>query len=402
MNAPEQSDADNAEGDEVGGDEVGGGSTTPSGNAFAFRRALDAQAVVDGLGNALIPSGPHDLTIPIERVRIPGDDAAETPLDRVATDAQATARNPRNRVPPWSPSVRWIGTKSETAATTVAPEPAHLAPGASPERSSNPARSGFLSASALKSHEGERFGRARLAIIASATLAAVAVTVIMLTSEDRWSNLLPLALPTEPVMSEAGAAPAASATGNKTSANPAAGASRSAKASPKHSTTASPHASASATKAAPGNTAASAASASAAPKGTLSTGPAASTAAAGPALVNAQAAMCLDTAGSSYSPGLAEQVASCSGSAFQTWTLTSAGQLTQDGGAYCLDDYRWEASPGSAVDLWPCNGGANQQWTIVSDGSIVGTYSSLCLSVSGSTADLEPCDGRTSEQWSWQ
>ena len=99
-----------------------------------------------------------------------------------------------------------------------------------------------------------------------------------------------------------------------------------------------------------------------------------------------------------------EQVATCSGGAFQAWTLTASGQLTQDGGAYCLDDYNWESTPGSEVDLWPCNGGSNQQWTIESDGSIVGAYSKLCVSLTGrgATVELERCDGGTREHWSWR
>ena len=123
-------------------------------------------------------------------------------------------------------------------------------------------------------------------------------------------------------------------------------------------------------------------------------------------LVNSQSGTCLDTAGRNFVDGTTEDIYTCNGTPAQVWTLTTSGQLTQDGGAFCLDDNNSDNTPGARVQLWSCNGGANQQWTLQSNGSITGVSSGLCVDVNGEgTGDgtalvLWPCNGHPSEIWS--
>jgi len=116
---------------------------------------------------------------------------------------------------------------------------------------------------------------------------------------------------------------------------------------------------------------------------------------------------CLDVTGASTTPGAQVQIWDCNGQANQTWTHTSASQLTVYSGSsqLCLDAYNNQTAPGTKVQTWTCNGGANQQWTINSNGTITGVQSGLCLDVTGaSTADgapvqLWPCNGQSNQQW---
>ena len=123
-------------------------------------------------------------------------------------------------------------------------------------------------------------------------------------------------------------------------------------------------------------------------------------------LVDAQSGLCLDTAGRVFADGTTEDVYQCNQTPAQDWTLTSAGQLTQDGGAYCLDDYGQQTSAGTKVVLWTCNGGRNQQWSLQPDGAILSDNAQLCLDVEGKSSAqgaamvLWSCDGSASQQWS--
>ena len=122
-------------------------------------------------------------------------------------------------------------------------------------------------------------------------------------------------------------------------------------------------------------------------------------------LVNARSNTCMDTAGRIFANGTKEDIWACNGTPAQVWTLTAAGQLTEDGGAYCLDDFGLEKTPGTQVVLWSCNGGPNQQWTIQPNGAIVSANAGLCIDVSGKGTNdgtplvLQPCDGSPSQQW---
>lgn len=428
MDAPERADVDSDGGDGTA-DEPG----NAQGDASAFRRALDAQAAAEGPGHALVPSGPHDLTVSIERARIlealaapqsaatqpahaPAD--AEPPTTQSAASAAAEAeteagtRDARTRVPPWSPSIQWVKSAKDGAAngaTTAEPtgnaagsgRPSHASPASSPVHS---ARAGSPSETAPDRGGRDKPGWLWRAVGASVALAAVAAIIFVLVDSASTPNLVQTTLPAEPSLSGVAALPAASTTGGTGSASPTAKASGSVMASRKVSSSPNPHTTASATtKQTTATTLNETATPSASGTGTLAGTSASNKAVARTALANGQSGECLGTSGSAYSSGTAEQVAACSGSAAQKWTLTSSGQLTQNGGSYCLDDYSWGSSPGSEVDLWPCNGGSNQQWTITSAGSIVSAYSNLCVSLNGqgTAVELEQCDSQASEQWSW-
>ena len=117
------------------------------------------------------------------------------------------------------------------------------------------------------------------------------------------------------------------------------------------------------------------------------------------------AARCLDVPGSSTTPGTQLQIWDCNGGSNQTWTHTSANQLTVFSGQMCLDAFNNQTTPGTKVDIWTCNGGANQQWTVNANGTITGTQSGLCLDVSGAgtangtLVELWTCNGGSNQQW---
>jgi hypothetical protein len=119
------------------------------------------------------------------------------------------------------------------------------------------------------------------------------------------------------------------------------------------------------------------------------------------------AGKCLDDPNFSNAPATQQDIWDCNGGANQTWTYTSAHQLTLtvNGSTFCLDAAGQGTSPGTKADIWPCNGQANQQWTVNSNGTITGVQSGLCLDVTGaSTADgalvdLWTCNGQSNQHW---
>jgi poly(hydroxyalkanoate) depolymerase family esterase len=120
------------------------------------------------------------------------------------------------------------------------------------------------------------------------------------------------------------------------------------------------------------------------------------------------AGKCLDDPNASTTPGTQQQIWDCNGQADQTWTHTSANQLsvTVNGSTLCLDASGRGTSPGTKVQTWSCNGQANQQWNLNADGTVTGVQSGLCLDVTGrSTTDGAPvelwtCNGGSNQQWS--
>ncbi|GAB3891219.1 hypothetical protein GCM10029964_064030 [Kibdelosporangium lantanae] len=130
--------------------------------------------------------------------------------------------------------------------------------------------------------------------------------------------------------------------------------------------------------------------------GTGSTGPSGQVRAVG-------AGKCLD--GASATSGTQARIWDCGGGANQSWTRSSSGQLTLNGGL-CLDASGQGTSAGTKVVLWSCNGQANQQWNVNANGTVTGAQSGLCLDVSGaSTANgalvqLWTCNGQSNQQWS--
>ncbi|WP_370150898.1 arabinofuranosidase catalytic domain-containing protein [Streptacidiphilus sp. EB129] len=119
------------------------------------------------------------------------------------------------------------------------------------------------------------------------------------------------------------------------------------------------------------------------------------------------AGKCLDVPNSSTTPGVQLQINTCGGGSNQTWTRTSANQLTVYSGSttLCLDAFNNQTTAGTKVETWTCNGGANQQWQFNANGTVTGVQSGLCLDVtgartaSGSPVELWTCNGGSNQQW---
>ncbi|MFC1401460.1 arabinofuranosidase catalytic domain-containing protein [Streptacidiphilus sp. N1-5] len=119
------------------------------------------------------------------------------------------------------------------------------------------------------------------------------------------------------------------------------------------------------------------------------------------------AGKCLDVPNSSTTAGVQLQIYACSGGTNQTWTHSSANQLTVYSGSstLCLDATGAKTTAGTKVETWTCNGGTNQQWTINSNGTVTGVQSGLCLDVTGAStangalAELWTCNGGSNQQW---
>ena len=122
-------------------------------------------------------------------------------------------------------------------------------------------------------------------------------------------------------------------------------------------------------------------------------------------IVGAQSGRCVDVPGSTTTNGTQTQLWDCNGAGNQSWTYTSAQQLTVYG-SKCLDASGRGTSPGTAVIIWDCNGQTNQQWNLNSNGTITGVQSGLCLDANGAgTANgtkliLWTCNGQGNQQWS--
>lgn len=124
-------------------------------------------------------------------------------------------------------------------------------------------------------------------------------------------------------------------------------------------------------------------------------------------LIGTESKKCVDTSNATFAAGTKEQLYTCDKGAGQSWTYTSAGQLTVDGGTYCLEVFKRKTANGSIVDLWQCNGGPNQQWTFGPGGTIVSGQSGKCLNAKGAHITngtqlvLYACNGQSDEVWSW-
>lgn len=95
----------------------------------------------------------------------------------------------------------------------------------------------------------------------------------------------------------------------------------------------------------------------------------------------------------------------CNGGVNQSWTATTAKQLTVYD-TKCLDVEAGGTADGARVMIYSCTGGTNQQWTLNSDGTIVGVGSGKCLDATAhGTANDTPleiwtCNGGPNQKWS--
>ena len=125
-------------------------------------------------------------------------------------------------------------------------------------------------------------------------------------------------------------------------------------------------------------------------------------------IVGTDSGKCLDVPGANFANGQTVDIATCNGSAEQSWTYTSTGELTIDDGKYCLEVYNSATANNSEVDIWTCNNTNTQEWTWSINYTLVGINSGLCLDVpeaataDGTALDIYDCvTGATNEQWSW-
>lgn len=231
----------------------------PPGQASAFRRALDAQVESAGPGLALVPSGPHDLTRPIDvnalRAALTGSQASQQPRESVpgfpeaapGLDAGAGAavvmpsvsvpsmRGPTTLATPSPKSVAAHGGginggSGGTGKRIVPTPPAAPAAGKEHENENEHEHS--------PRHSGGSGKQSRLptTIGLSLLLAAIAATALVLIDVGRSSGpLAPSAMPTKSAPPSAAAAPPHSAT-------PSHRPSPSASHSPSHSAAPSPSA----------------------------------------------------------------------------------------------------------------------------------------------------------------
>ncbi|NJP48407.1 glycoside hydrolase family 27 protein [Actinacidiphila epipremni] len=78
------------------------------------------------------------------------------------------------------------------------------------------------------------------------------------------------------------------------------------------------------------------------------------------------AGKCLDVPNSTTTAGTQVEIWSCNGAANQTWTHTSANQLTgySGGSQMCLDADNNQTVPGTKVQIRYCNGQSSQKWVL--------------------------------------
>ena len=93
-------------------------------------------------------------------------------------------------------------------------------------------------------------------------------------------------------------------------------------------------------------------------------------------------------------------VKACSGSPGQRWSAYTDSTLRTEGG--CLGVVGGTTG-GSDVDWYACNGTAAQTWTHKSDGQLVNQHANLCLTDpggnTGSRLDIETCNNSAQQMW---
>jgi len=119
------------------------------------------------------------------------------------------------------------------------------------------------------------------------------------------------------------------------------------------------------------------------------------------------ASKCLDVPGTSATPGTRLQIWDCNNGTNQTWTYTTANELSvySGGTRRCLAAENGGASAGTTAVITSCDNGSGQKWRLNSDNSVASVQSGLCLDVYGArTANgtqviLWTCNGATNQRW---
>jgi hypothetical protein len=115
------------------------------------------------------------------------------------------------------------------------------------------------------------------------------------------------------------------------------------------------------------------------------------------------AAMCVDDAGNSSTPGATVQLTTCQNDAEQNWVVGAGGTIQIN--SLCLDSAGGGLTPGTHVVLNTCNASGTQTWTPGAGGSLVNHAANLCLddpgaSTTNNTAlQIATCTGKVEQAW---
>jgi hypothetical protein len=178
------------------------GSAAP-GEASAFRRALDKQAVAEEPGNALVPSGAHDLTMPIDMRAIRAALAYSQATDS-HKQTQLETQIPTQIQPQMQPPLPVVRTPTVIQRPDSAvPDTSTSGPGSAivattpPQRNEPPADGADRDDSSDRQDGGGRApARLPTAVWISAVLAAIAGAALILVDQGHGSDpLAPSALP---------------------------------------------------------------------------------------------------------------------------------------------------------------------------------------------------------------
>jgi len=123
--------------------------------------------------------------------------------------------------------------------------------------------------------------------------------------------------------------------------------------------------------------------------------------------------LCLDTVGEATASGTKLDVNTCSSSATQVWTQGTGNTLLNQAANLCMDDPGATTTDNTQLQIWTCNGGVNQVWplpgapapaSLVPSGPLSSQYlqsssqpacltNSVSSSTPGAAAELSTCVG---------
>ncbi|MFJ5220981.1 ricin-type beta-trefoil lectin domain protein [Streptomyces sp. NPDC088354] len=106
---------------------------------------------------------------------------------------------------------------------------------------------------------------------------------------------------------------------------------------------------------------------------------------------------CLASGEKTSNGGESLVMASCDGSASQSWLRTPDGSVRNNTSDRCIDIIDAQIDSGSAVQLFVCNGTPAQTWAYSSSHELINPQSGRCLDTDALT--IEDCDGSVSQKW---
>jgi hypothetical protein len=121
----------------------------------------------------------------------------------------------------------------------------------------------------------------------------------------------------------------------------------------------------------------------------------------GPIVSGSNSGQCVDLRNATASALNPIQIFSCNGvRAAQSWQLTSAGTIRNQGG--CMDINGARTTDGTVVQWWFCHGRANQIWQ-AQNGELVNPASGKCLTApsttNGTQLVISTCNGGAGQRW---